>query len=199
MAHAVDTAHFLSPDFLREHFEAALPYEQYVQSGNPHQQASWRAVYEQARLTDAHRSMIAAWTRTMPVLVSSGVWCGDCVHQCPLLARIAEANHARIHLRFVDRDVHKSLAERIMICSGLRVPTAIFMAEDFAFVSVLGDRTLARYRAVAARQLGAACPVPGAPIETDELVATLQDWVNEFERVHLLLRLSARLRQKHGD
>ena len=28
---------------------------------------------------------------------------------------------------------------------------------------------------------------------------TLQDWVNEFERVQLLLRLSTRLRQKHGD
>jgi len=143
--------------------------------------------------------MIASWTRTMPVLVSSGVWCGDCVHQCPLMARIAEANPARVDLRFVDRDAHRSLAERVMICGGLRVPTVIFMAEDFEFVSVLGDRTLDRYRAVAARQLGAACPVPGAPIETDELAATLRGWLDEFERVQLLLRVSARLRQKHGD
>jgi len=33
----------------------------------------------------------------------------------------------------------------------------------------------------------------------DELNATLQDWLNEFERVQLLLRLSTRLRQIHGD
>jgi len=27
----------------------------------------------------------------------------------------------------------------------------------------------------------------------------MQDWLDEVERVHLLLRLSGRLRQKHGD
>ena len=199
MAAATDASHILSPAFLRDHFEAGLPYDAYAATGNPHQQASWKAIYDQARLTDAQTSMIASWTRTMPVLVSSGVWCGDCVQQCPLMARIAEANPDRVRLRFVDRDAHKALAERIRICDGLRVPTAVFMAEDFAFISVLGDRTLARYRAVAARQLGAACPVPGAPIETDELAATLHGWLDEFERVQLLLRMSARLRQKHGD
>jgi hypothetical protein len=79
------------------------------------------------------------------------------------------------------------------------VPVAIFMAEDFEPVSVFGDRTLARYRALAARQLGASCPVPGAHVDADELHATLQDWLNEFERVQLVLRLSTRLREKHGD
>jgi len=75
----------------------------------------------------------------------------------------------------------------------------IFMAEDFEPVSILGDRTLTRYRALAAKQLGAACPLPGAPIPQDELNATLQDWLDEVERVHILLRLSGRLREKHGD
>jgi hypothetical protein len=73
------------------------------------------------------------------------------------------------------------------------------MSEDFEFVSLLGDRTLSRYRAMAARSLGAACPLPGAPLPDDELAATLSEWVGEFERVQLLLRLSPRLRQKHGD
>jgi hypothetical protein len=31
------------------------------------------------------------------------------------------------------------------------------------------------------------------------LAAVTQDWLDEFERVQLLLRLSSRLRQKHGD
>ena len=67
------------------------------------------------------------------------------------------------------------------------------------FVSLLGDRTLPRYRAMAARQLGPACPVPGAALPPDEAAATLQAWLDEFERVQLILRLSARLRDKHGD
>jgi len=199
MTTAASSAHLLAPEFLRDHFERGFPYDTYVATGNSQQIHAWKAVYDQASLSPSQHALIASWKRVMPVLVSSGVWCGDCVHQCPLLARIAEANPSHVQVRFVDRDVHKSLAERIAICGGLRVPTAIFMAEDFEFVSLMGDRTLARYRAVAAKQLGASCPVPGAPIEGDELHATLHDWVNEFERVQLLLRLSGRLRQKHGD
>ena len=37
--------------------------------------------------------------------------------------------------------------------------------------------------------------VPGESLLTD----VTQDWLNEFERVQWLLRLSPRLRQKYGD
>jgi hypothetical protein len=75
----------------------------------------------------------------------------------------------------------------------------VWMAEDFEFVSMLGDRTLSRYRSIARKQLGFSCPVPGVALPADEGAETLQEWLNEFERVQLLLRLSGRLRQKHGD
>ena len=128
----------------------------------------------------------------------SGIWCGDCVQQGPLLERIAEANPL-LELRFCDRDEHAELAEALQINAGLRVPVVVFMAEDYEPVSIYGDRTLCRYRALAAKQLGPSCPLPGAPVDDDELAATLQDWLDEFERVHLVLRLSGRLREKHGD
>lgn len=188
----------LTADILKSHFDAALPYADYVRTGTPDQQAKWGAIHQRAKLTPAQRELVGAFGRDMKVLVSSGLWCGDCVQQCPLIARIAEAS-PRIDLRFVDRDKHADLARRIMICQGLRVPTAIFMAEDHEFMSLLGDRTLARCRAVAQKYLGPVCPLPGAPIGDDEMAATMQDWVNEFERVHLMLRLSARLREMHGD
>jgi hypothetical protein len=116
-----------------------------------------------------------------------------------MLDAIAAANPAKIDLKWLDRDEHIDLSNLIRINAGLRVPTVIFMAEDFEPVSIFGDRTLTRYRAIAAKQLGPSCPMPGAPIPQDELNATLQEWVNEFERVQLLLRLSTRLREKHGD
>jgi hypothetical protein len=120
------------------------------------------------------------------------------VQQVPLIQRIAEAT-PRIDLRYLDRDQHLDLAEQVRINDGLRVPVLLFLAEDHEPVSIMGDRTLTRYRAIAARQLGASCPLPGAALDADEVRGTLQDWLDEFERVHLLLRLSARLRQKHGD
>jgi hypothetical protein len=193
------TSNALSAAFLRSKFEAAHPYNAYVATGNEAQQQGWRKIYDQTRLTDHQKSLIAGFTRQMKILVSSGVWCGDCVQQTPLLQKIAEASNGTVDLRIVDRDQHADLAEQVQICGGMRVPVAVFMAEDFELVSIFGDRTLTRYRAIAAKQLGAACAIPGAPIPDDELAGTLQDWLDEVERVHLLLRLSTRLRQHHND
>src|SRR5204862_34937 len=83
--------------------------------------------------------------------------------QCPMLAAAEGANPKVVAVRFLDREAHLDIAERFRICGGLRVPTAIFMNEEFDFVSVMGDKTLSRLRAVAARKLGPACPLPGAP------------------------------------
>jgi hypothetical protein len=105
----------------------------------------------------------------------------------------------RVELRWLDREAQPDLTATVRICDGARVPTVIWMAEDFEFVSLLGDRTLSRYRAMARTQLGPACPVPGALPPADEIASTLQEWLNEFERVQLLLRLSQRLRLAHGD
>lgn len=116
-----------------------------------------------------------------------------------MLDHIQRASPRAISLRILDRDRNKDLAEPLSICGGLRVPTVVFLNEDFEFVGVMGDATISRYRAKAAKQLGASCPLPGADVPADEIAATLKDWVEQFERTHLLLRLSAKLRERHGD
>jgi hypothetical protein len=37
------------------------------------------------------------------------------------------------------------------------------------------------------------------PLETSLQSAVIQEWLDQFARVQLMLRLSPRLRQKHGD
>lgn len=189
----------LTPGFLRDQFNAALDYRAYVATGTPQQQPNWAAAESAIRLTAGQATLVGGFVRRMVVLVISGTWCGDCVQQVPMMAAIAAAAPRMINLRILDRDQHLELAEQVRICGGLRVPTAIFMNEDHEFVSLLGDRTLARYRAMASQKLGTACPLPGAPLPPDLAAATLQDWLNEFERVQLLLRLSPKLRDRHGD
>ena len=187
----------MNATFLRKKFDAALTWEQYLAT-DTERAPNWLKIYEQVGLMPDQVRLVGGVTREVKLLCVSGIWCGDCVQQGPLLQRIAEGSPT-IDLRWVDRDEHADLAEQIKINAGLRVPVVLFMAEDFEPVSIKGDRTLTRYRALAAKQLAASCPLPGAPVPTDELQATLQDWLDEFERVHILLRLSARLRQKHGD
>lgn len=191
----------MTPEFLSARFNLALPYDQYVQSGTDEQQRRWKQVYDAAAsaITPGARETLAGFVRQMNVLIISGIWCGDCVQQCPLIQRLAELNAAQIRVRLIDRDEHKDLSQLFRINDGDRVPVTIFLAEDFALCGAFGDRTLHRYRAIARRQLGASCPTGLAAPDADELAATMQDWMNEIERMQLMLRLSPRLRARHVD
>ncbi len=188
----------MDASFLGMKFAAAKPYADYVRTGTAEQQRRWQAVYDAARLTPEQARLLGTFSRQMKILVVSGVWCGDCIEQLPLLQRIAEGSE-RIDVRYLDRDEHKDLSSGVRICGGDRVPVALFLAEDNELCSIFGDRTLSRYRALAARQLGPACSTGLVVPAERELAATLQDWLDETERVQLMLRLSGRLRQKHRD
>ncbi len=189
--------------YLRSKHEAGLEYLDYVATGNAAQQEGWGRIHDQIELTDDQRRLLGDFVRPIQVIALSGVWCGDCVRQGPMVQKIAEAaglsGGGAVSLRWLDRDEHMDLQEKVKICGGNRVPVIIFAAEDFELVGYAGDKLLSRYRIAAEAALGANCPLPGAPVPKNELDAELQDWVDEFERVHLLLRLSGRLRQKHGD
>ena len=191
----------MDPQFLKAKFDSALTYARYVVTGTEEQQRRWQQAYELAAtaVTAKQRSTIGGFARVMNVLVVSGIWCGDFVQQCALIERLAEANPAKVRVRYLDRDEHKDLSSRLRVNAGDRVPVVVFAAEDFEFCAAYGDRTLNRYRALAVRQLGASCPTGLVAPDQNELADTVQDWADEIERVQLMLRLSPRLRAKHGD
>jgi thiol-disulfide isomerase/thioredoxin len=184
---------------LSELFTSGLPYDQYLRTGTDEQQRRWNQVYAAAHLTDAQKVLLDGFAREMKILIFSGIWCGDCIEQCPLISRIAEANPRKIVLRFVERPRDSVLPAAIRINGGSRVPVVIFLSEDNEWCATAGDRTIHRYRAIAQRRLGPSCPTGIVAPEKEELDATLADWVTEVERVQLMLRLTPRLRQKYQD
>ena len=188
----------LTAVYLKSVFEKALPYYEYVATGTEEQQRRWQQVYEAAYITGEQQELLNEFTREMNLLVISGIWCGDCVEQGPLLARIEEASPL-ITMRLVDRDDVPELYDNVTINRGKRVPIVLFLAEDHAFCGLYGDRSLTRYRAIAQRQLGPACSTGLFIPDAEELASTLQDWLSETERIQLMLRLSTRLRNKHQD
>ncbi len=197
------TPSLVDPAYLESKHQAGHRYADYVATAKPDKQAAWQKIYDQVMLSEDQQRLLGEFCRDMKVIVVSGTWCGDCVRQGPLIQIIAEAvgvqKGGKVDLKWVDRDEHLDLQEQVKVCGGNRVPIVIFAAEDFELVGYAGDKLLRRYRIAAAQALGANCPLPGAPVPQEELDAELQDWIDEFERVHLLLRLSGRLRKKHGD
>lgn len=184
---------------LRKTFDSSPGYDAYVQTGTPQQRKGWDAFRDNAGLTEAQAALVAQFTRQLHAIALTGIWCGDCVQQLPFLDAIEREAGGKFPVRYADRDQHAELADRLMIAGGRRVPIVLILNEDFDVLAVEGDRTLSRYRAMAARQLGASCPLPGAPVPADERDATRQDWVDAVERAQLIARLSTKLRQRYAD
>ena len=80
-----------------------------------------------------------------------------------------------------------------------RVPSVVFLSEDGHVCGRYGDRTLSKYRQMTADFAGAACPTGLGSPERTLLDAVVQEWLNEFQRIQLMLRTSARLRKLHND
>lgn len=181
------------------HFESALPYDKFLdQYATPSQRARWDAMHARFALTPAQRELISSFARRMQVLCVAGAWCGDCINQCPVFDHFAQAS-SRIELRFLDRDAKPELRDLLAINGGHRVPVVAFLSEDWFEVCRYGERTLSIYRRMAADQLGPACPTGLVPPADEALAVNTAEWLAEFERAQLILRLSPRLRSKHGD
>ena len=185
---------------LQTKFDEGVSYRDFVALGEPEgHRPPWDQRYGQLELTPDQDTLVRGFTRQMNVLCLTGSWCGDCALQGSAMARIAEANKETIGLRFLQRsDEQAELIVEATINQGFRVPVTWFLAEDFEPVAWFGDRTLSRYRSMARKALGERSGVV-APPPADPVREVLREMLDQFERVQLLLRLSARLREKHGD
>lgn len=179
-------------------FRKALTYEEYLGRSETRHRAKWYKMAEQITLPGPKKETVRAFTRKMPVLVLSGVWCGDCVRQGPMLKRIASANPS-IDLRFVERVDGAQLTDELRINGAMKVPVAVFLSEDHYEIGRFGDRLLTAYRRMAATQLGPACDTGLVAPPEDELQAEISEWVDIFERMHLILRLAPLLRERYED
>ena len=180
-------------------FDQGLPYEEFLgKYANPLQRQRWNAVFDEVHLTSSQSELLVSFRREMKVLVIAGTWCGDCVEQCPIFARFAHTNdHVRIH--YFDRDDNADLAEALSICGGHRVPSVLFLSEDGNVCGRYGDRMLSKYRDIASKEFGGTCPTGIVSPDQSLLNSVVEDWLNEFERIQLMLRTSPRLRKRHND
>jgi thiol-disulfide isomerase/thioredoxin len=180
-------------------FNEALPYPGFLDKyATAPQRARWDAGHAATTLTPGQSEILGGFTRTLNVLVVAGTWCGDCVNQCPAFDHFAQAART-LNLRFLDRDARPDVADALSINGGHRVPVVLALSEDFEEVLRYGERTLSTYRKLAADQLGPSCPTGFVPPDAEFRAKVTAEWLDEFERAHLILRLSPKLRARHGD
>ncbi len=187
-------------EFWKARFAGARPLEEYLENSEEVHAAKWNAMGRALRdPTEEQKARISAHGRILNVLVYSGVWCGDCVRQAPMIEAIARASGDRIAVRYIERDESPELQDELRILGALRVPVVLFLSEDFHEVLRFGDRTLTAYRRKVEQETGAACDTGLVPPGADELAAELSEWVDIFERALLMLRSAPPLRARYND
>ena len=189
-----------SQDAWHNTFNQALPYQKFLDEfATGDQREKWDTIHSKIQLTTEHKTLLEGFVRRMPVIVLCGTWCGDCVNQCPIFEHFDSISDA-LDVRFLDRDACPDMAAHLKVCGGQRVPTVVFLSEDWYPVLVYGDKTLSAYRSASCEQnVGSSCSTGLVSPDSDSTAAVISDWLDQFERVQLILRLSGRLRQVHGD
>ncbi|MDA7978191.1 MAG: thioredoxin family protein [Pirellulales bacterium] len=168
------------------HFERGLKYSDFLErQASPGDLRQWSKFSSETVLTSDQAQNLKSFQREMKVLCLAGTWCPDCASQCPVMEKFAQVCPL-IDLRFLDRDEFSAHGGSLTLCGGQRVPTTIFLSEDGYFCGVFGDRSLSRYRNLAGRPLG-------LPEGMTLHQAIIQEWLNEFERIQLMLETSPRL------
>jgi hypothetical protein len=180
-------------------FAASLSFKAFLDHhATQAQRERWDAMHSRFTLSPAQTDLLSSFKRRMQVICLTGAWCGDCINQCPVFDHFARASSV-IDLRFLDRDALPEVRGALTINGGQRVPVVVFLSEDWKELFHYGERTLSIYRKIAADQLGPACPTGLVPPADEALKTITAEWLGEFERAHLILRLSPRLREKYGD
>ncbi len=185
-------------DFFREYFGAALPYGEYLKTGEEKHRARWEAIGREIVLSVEDRSRVAAFTRKMNILVMSGIWCGDCARQGPMLKAVEDCS-SLLTFRYLDNRQNPALQDELRINGAEKVPVVVVLSEDFYELSRFGDRHLSVYRRKVESELGPACDAGLVPARTNELSIELTEWVDFFERLQHMLRLAPALRRRYGD
>ncbi len=183
---------------LAAEYSRGLAYGEFLEAhASEEDRDRWQAVHDRVELIDRHQAVLGSFVREMKVLVLAGAWCGDCVNQCPVFERFSEESPV-ISVRYLDRDANPELTESLSVNGGHRVPVVVFLSEDDFPCGIFGDRTLAKYRAMAA-DIDASLVAATGDDDRTLLEQATDEWLDEFERMQWMMRTSGRLRAVHGD
>ena len=184
-------------DFWQKWWDKALLYEDYLQTEEAKYKDKWDDVYARISLTDSQKVILRGLVRPLRILLMSGIWCGDCSRQGPIIQKISEANDG-IEVRCIDNRSNPDLQDELRINGAMKVPVAVFLSEDFFELARFGDRHLNVYRHKMISETGAACAT-GLGVSDDLIAADTADWTDLIERAHAIVRLAPKYREKYKD
>jgi thiol-disulfide isomerase/thioredoxin len=185
-------------DFWRKYWGKAVEFDRYLEMAKPEEAEKWLERKERTpELSEEQSKRLEGFNRELNVFIYSGSWCGDCSRQIPMLLKMADAAGKKVKVKLIERDISTELQDELRIVGALRVPMVVFLTEDFWEVGRVGERLLNLYRSKAAREIGRG--EDHGVLTPKALVNEMSDWLDVFERMLIMVRLSPPLRKRHKD
>ena len=185
-------------EFWRKYWREAKPYDQYLAEHDDSYTERWYETMERlSELEPEQVKNLQGYNREINILMYSGVWCGDCSRQGPMLKKIKNAIGKDANIRVIDREKREELQDELRIVGAVRAPMVVFLSEDFWEIGTFGDRMLNVYRAKAAREIGR--DFNAGILSPNSLMNEMSEWVNIVERMLIMLQLSPPLRRRYND
>lgn len=185
-------------EFWKSYWNQALSYDEYLEKSDLSYVQRWiESAKRVPELSKKQIERLQGYERKLNVLVYSGIWCGDCVRQGPLLNKLVNICGQNVDIKFIERDASEELQDELRILGALRVPMTVFLTEDYWEIQRFGERTLSVYRSKMAREIGRG--IDDGILSPKSRDRELSEWVDVFERVLIMIRLSPPLRRRYKD
>jgi thiol-disulfide isomerase/thioredoxin len=185
-------------EFWKKYWEKAQSYEDYIKNAKPEEREQWLERKERTpELSQEQVKRVEGFNRELKILIYCGAWCGDCSRQIPMILNMAEKAGEKVEVRLIDREISKELQNELRIVGALRVPIVVFLTEDFWELGRFGERLLSHYRTKMYREIGRG--EDHGVLTPHALDMEMSDWLDIFERMLIMVRLSPPLRRRHGD
>jgi thiol-disulfide isomerase/thioredoxin len=185
-------------EFWGKYWNQAKSYDEFVNASTQEEREQWNdRLNRTPKLTKKQIERLSGYHRQLNILMYAGAWCGDCSRQAPMLLKMVEAAGEKVKLRLIDREVSTELQDELRILGALRVPVVVFLTEDFWEVGRFGERLLSVYRSKAAREVNRG--IDQGVLSPKALEREIQDWLDIFERMLIMVRLAPPLRRRHND
>ncbi|MBN1683237.1 thioredoxin family protein [Candidatus Bathyarchaeota archaeon] len=188
----------LKTDLWKKGWENAKNYEDFLASAPIEHKVRWdESLKRSPDLTIQQKERLKGYNRILRILLVGGTWCMDCSRSGPYIKKIVEECDSKVELRFIDRETLPELRDELRIMGAPRVPSVIFLNEEWFEAGRFSDRTLSIYRSKLAREVGIGIDKGILSLLARE--TELAEWVDIIERLLIIQRVAPSLRKKYND
>lgn len=116
-------------------FEKGISFEEFVNRDKDTHKEKTLEIYHQIEVAEELAQEIKTIDRITHVLVFGEIWCPDCMINVPALQKMADIND-KIVIRIVSREGNEAYMENYAVNGKPKIPTFVFMDENFQEIGV---------------------------------------------------------------